>query len=88
MPRSPGGRACRQWDGRQVFHSPLTGSTSDCALVLVLSLSSLQADEGQALVLLPGDAGGEAGEGGQHQALRDLCGLRDFPPVFSHLPCG
>ena len=64
------------------------GISQSCALVLLLSLSSLQADEGQALVVLPGDAGGEAGEGGQHQALRHLCGLRDFPPVFSHLPCG
>ena len=63
-------------------------STSDCPVLLVLSLSSLQADEGQALVLLPADVGGEAGEGGQHQALRHLCGLRDFPPVFPHLPCG
>ena len=40
-------------------------------------------DEG-AGVAAGGDDGG--GEGGQYQALRDLCGLRDFPPVFPHMP--
>ena len=39
-------------------------------------------DEG-AGVAAGGDDGG--GEGGQYQALRDLCGLRDFPPVFPHM---
>ena len=39
-------------------------------------------DEGEG-VAGGGDDGG--GEGGQYQALRDLRGLRDFPPVFPHM---